>query len=134
MKVDNNYKLNHSGSANFTALKLKNNKKWSQTVLNDMKRNKEFQKLVDIYDKKGLDVVAEYVPMKGSYSDVVILKDSENNILSLSSSAIFKYDLFNSSYAIRDFDMKKHKRQDIKTKDTGFFKRLFANIKKCLGI
>lgn len=128
MKIDNNYKLNHYWNANFTALKIKNDKKWAQAVLCDMKNNKEFQKLIDVYDKRGMDVVAEYVFDKGRLSDVIILKDSENNLLSFASSNMFKYDLFNSSFAIRDFDPKKNAKQ----KNIGFFKKIFNIIKKCL--
>ena len=132
MRIDNNYTHNYGKSANFTALKLKDNKKWSQTVLNDMKNNKEFQKLVDIYERHGMDVVAEYIPVSGKYSDVIILKDSENNILNLSSSNIFKYDLFNSSFAIRDFKPKNIEKQSSKQDDAGLFKKILNIIKRCL--
>lgn len=134
MKIDNNYKFNRFSSANFTALRLKNNKKWAPAVLEEMKNNKKFQKLVNIYDKHGMDVVAEYMPYKGQHSDIIILKDSENNILSLTSSNMFKYDLFSSSFAIRDFKPGRTTKQNTKQDDISFFKKLFANIKKCLGI
>lgn len=92
-----------------------------------MRDNREVQKLVSVYEKRGSDIFAEYKPSSDLYSEVVILKDSNGDILSVNSAHSFKYDLFSSSFAIRDFDgnKKEEQKSGLKSKIKTFIKKRF---------
>ena len=109
MRIDSNYA--YYNGVRFGALCIKNEKKWNKSLIQEMRDNREVQKLVSVYEKRGSDIFAEYNPASDLFSEVVILKDSNGDILSVNSAHSFKYDLFSSSFAIRDFDGNKKEEQ-----------------------
>lgn len=122
MRIDSNYA--YYNGVRFGALCIKNEKKWNKSLIQEMRDNREVQKLVSVYEKRGSDIFAEYKQANDLFSGAVILKDSNGDILSINSVHSFKYDLFLSSFAIRNFDKKqkeesqgslKSKYNDIKT-------------------